>query len=112
MEKNEKIPCIDNLPYEELNRILIEEANDIETLDKSYLAFNNPDKRHFIFFARTEKNSYTEPTTEGIIFNEFGLKFHISLPEDDLVKFSKGWDIKKKYLLIMKLMLLKLLDQV
>jgi hypothetical protein len=51
------------------------------------------------FIGLYQAESVGTPTTEGKLLKAFGLKFHVSLPENNKEKFSAGWDIVKNILI-------------
>ncbi len=73
-----------------------------------YGAFILPGNRSFIGFARGEDSS-GEPSKEGNIFKEYGLKFHISLPEFNLPMYKRGWDIVRNTLFYHKVQSFKVI---
>lgn len=97
MEQTTKL-TINNTSYKELNDYFEKKGGGfIDDKDGKYSAFINLDKKAFIMIALDEYEEKPE-FKEGKIFAEYGLKFHISLPED-IENLDKGWDIVKTILM-------------
>jgi hypothetical protein len=73
-----------------------------------YGAFILPGNRSFIGFQRGD-DPEGQPSQEGHIFKEYGLKFHISLPEFNLEMYKKGWNIVRNTLFYHKVQSFKVI---
>jgi len=85
MEKNQEF-TINDASYKELNNFFDKKGGFLEDQDKKYSA------------ALDEYEPQRE-YTEGKIFAKYGLKFHVSLHENDEENLNKGCNIVKSILM-------------
>jgi hypothetical protein len=96
----------DEFGYDEINSILAKKIADKEKVSHTsgnYTAYVQTDlkTKDFIYFAndKYKPNKISECSDVGILCKIYGLKFHISLPEDDENSRAKGWKIIKDILI-------------
>src|SRR5688572_21349085 len=68
-----------------------------EILEGNYIATINPKNKDFVMLASLA--DYEPVKGEGEIFKDYGLKFHISLPENNKEMYAKGWQIVRDSLI-------------
>lgn len=101
----------EDFDFEPLNRRLLDEGQ-AEIIADGYFAMRGMSStlmasENFIVVGLHESRRVsTEPTKAGNSFRRHGLKFHVSLPEDDgpespatRVRYARGWNIVKNILM-------------
>lgn len=93
----------DLFSYRNLNQLLLSK-NQKMVMGKNYSAVQGDGKfigpKGFIFVGKNSGAQIDEKSTEeGYLWVMQGLKFHVSLPENDPEKYARGWDITKDVLM-------------
>lgn len=102
-ESSQKKESHDLFSYRNLNKSLLRE-NQKSVVGENYTAMQGDGKyigpKGFIFVCKNYGAHKAEKSTkEGYQWATQGLKFHVSLPENDPEKYARGWDIVKDVLM-------------
>ncbi len=97
----------DEFCYDEINHILFNKIRNNEAARHpqgnytAYVQINSPEKKDFIYFENNnaKPKKFSECSDVGILFKIYGLKFHISLPEQNENMRKIGWKVIKDILI-------------